>query len=184
MFRCSKCRERFSTKVNELLDMPVSDLVKDLMESNDTPYELRLLLHIIWNRGGHRLGFKKRYVPKLLELGAQLEFETDFAMAEIGMCDTPVIEKRRQRTQEAVEACLPLFEDFVGCKCSGMNSWATGAKAERLSSKIVCVEYALDVFEWEDAIQTPAVQDAATEDEIFSKNFSELQQNEGTQRVV
>ena len=177
------CCERFSPIVDGLLNKPVSVLVEDLMKCDGTPYELRLLLHIIWNRGGHRLGFKKKNVPKFLELGAQLEYALP-GTAEIGMCDTAVIDERRRRTQEAVEVCLPVFENFVGCNCSGMNSWATGAKSERLSSNIVCVEYALDVFEWEDAIQNPAVLDAATEEEIFSTDFLGLEESEGTLRVI
>eukprot|EP00977_Amphora_coffeiformis_P009444 scaffold2182_cov198-Amphora_coffeaeformis.AAC.4 len=154
--------ETLSSTVDEALSDDWEAINDDLIQSNDTPYELQCLLTIIRDRGGLK-------------------------RAKVYMCDEQVINARLDQVLQVVDATLHLFTDFVGCKVKAKCSWITGAKPERLSSHVPAIEYALDGFEWEDALKKPAVSNASTRAEIFCSDFSQQHKDEaiaGLERIL
>jgi len=73
----------------------LNQLIDTIIAHEDAPYELKLIFELIRDHGADRLGVKKSIYTGLIELGAQLKWCRDGAVAEFGMHD---IEEQRGGT--------------------------------------------------------------------------------------
>ena len=138
-----------------------------------------------FHKGADDLGFRAQYFWQLIEIGCQCEFHAAGNAAEAFSCDTEVLSERRANINQVSDSMCEVLKEFKDRKISCVLSWKTGAKEDRLSSKITLVEYALNgKAEWTDALPFAAIDNAEGEDEIFnSDNYTENDKKDGRQYV-